>query len=141
MLEIKNLQVAVDGREILKGLDLTVHKGEVHAIMGPNGSGKSTLAHVLAGKPEYVVTAGQVLLDGEDILGLAPEQRAAKGLFLAFQYPLEIPGVATMTFLRTAMNAQRKQRGEGEISTPDFLRRVREVAGKLGIDQEMMRRA
>jgi Fe-S cluster assembly ATP-binding protein len=109
--------------------------------MGPNGSGKSTLAHVLAGKPDYVVTQGEVLLDGEDILGLAPDERAAKGLFLAFQYPLEIPGVATMTFLRTAMNAQRKKRGEAEISTPDFLRRVRDVASKLGIEQDMMRRA
>jgi Fe-S cluster assembly ATP-binding protein len=108
--------------------------------MGPNGSGKSTLAHVLAGKDAYVVTQGEVLLDGEDILALAPEERAARGLFLAFQYPLEIPGVATMTFLRTALNAQRKQRGENELSTPEFLKRVREVAGKLGIEQEMLRR-
>jgi Fe-S cluster assembly ATP-binding protein len=141
LLEVKNLHVEVEGKNILNGLELSVGKGSVHAIMGPNGSGKSTLAHVLAGKPEYVVTQGEVLLDGEDILGLAPDERAAKGLFLAFQYPLEIPGVATMTFLRTALNAQRKKRGEPEISTPDFLRRVREVAGKLGIEQEMMRRA
>src|SRR5436853_5411972 len=141
LLEIKNLHVDVDGKKILNGLDLVVEKGSVHAIMGPNGSGKSTLAHVLAGKDAYEVTEGQVMLDGEDLLGLPPDERAAKGLFLAFQYPLEIPGVATMTFLRTAMNAQRKKRGEPEISTPDFLRRVREVAGKLGIDQEMMRRA
>src|SRR5438132_13297651 len=141
LLEIKNLHAEVDGRKILQGVDLTVEKGSVHAIMGPNGSGKSTLAHVLAGKDGYEVTEGEVLLDGEDLLGLPPDERAAKGLFLAFQYPLEIPGVATMTFLRTAMNAQRKKRGEPEISTPDFLRRVREVAGKLGIDQEMMRRA
>jgi Fe-S cluster assembly ATP-binding protein len=141
LLEVKNLHVEVDGKEILNGLELSIGKGGVHAIMGPNGSGKSTLAHVLAGKPDYVVTRGEVLLDGEDILGLPPEERAAKGLFLAFQYPLEIPGVATMTFLRTAMNAQRKQRGEPEVSTPDFLRRVREIAGKLGIDQDMMRRA
>jgi Fe-S cluster assembly ATP-binding protein len=141
LLEVKNLHVEVESKEILSGLELSVEKGSVHAIMGPNGSGKSTLAHVLAGKPEYVVTRGEVLLDGEDLLGLAPEQRAGKGLFLAFQYPLEIPGVATMTFLRTALNAQRKQRGEGELSTPDFLRRVREVAGRLGIDQEMLRRA
>jgi len=141
LLEVKNLHVEVEGKNILNGLELSVGKGSVHAIMGPNGSGKSTLAHVLAGKPEYVVTQGEVLLDGEDILGLAPDERAAKGLFLAFQYPLEIPGVATMTFLRTALNAQRKKRGEPEISTPDFLRRVREVAGKLGIDQDMMRRA
>jgi Fe-S cluster assembly ATP-binding protein len=140
LLEVKNLHVEVEGKMILNGLELSVGKGSVHAIMGPNGSGKSTLAHVLAGKPGYVVTQGEVLLDGEDLLGLSPEERAGKGLFLAFQYPLEIPGVATMTFLRTALNAQRKQRGEVEISTPDFLKRVREVAGKLGIDQDMLRR-
>ncbi|MEA3022978.1 MAG: Fe-S cluster assembly ATP-binding protein, partial [Alphaproteobacteria bacterium] len=140
MLEIKNLQVAVDGREILKGLDLTVHKGEVHAIMGPNGSGKSTLAHVLAGKADYEVTGGTVTFDGVDLLALTPDERAAAGVFLAFQYPLEIPGVATMTFLRTALNAQRKKRGEAELSTPDFLKRVREAAKKLDIDQEMLRR-
>jgi Fe-S cluster assembly ATP-binding protein len=141
LLEVKHLHVEVDGKKILNGLELSIGKGSVHAIMGPNGSGKSTLAHVLAGKPGYVVTQGEVLLDGEDLLGLAPDERAAKGLFLAFQYPLEIPGVATMTFLRTALNAQRKKRGEPELSTPDFLRRVRDVAGKLGIDQDMMRRA
>jgi Fe-S cluster assembly ATP-binding protein len=141
LLEVKNLHVEVDGKQILNGLELSIGKGSVHAIMGPNGSGKSTLAHVLAGKPGYVVTQGEVLLDGEDILGLAPDERAAKGLFLAFQYPLEIPGVATMTFLRAAMNAQRKTRGEPEVSTPDFLRRVRDIAGKLGIEQDMMRRA
>jgi Fe-S cluster assembly ATP-binding protein len=140
MLEIKNLQVAVDGREILKGLDLTVHKGEVHAIMGPNGSGKSTLAHVLAGKADYAVTGGTVTFDGVDLLALTPDERAAAGVFLAFQYPLEIPGVATMTFLRTALNAQRKKRGEPELLTPDFLKRVREAAKKLDIDQEMLRR-
>jgi Fe-S cluster assembly ATP-binding protein len=140
MLEIKNLQVAVDGREILKGLDLTVRKGEVHAIMGPNGSGKSTLAHVLAGKADYEVTGGTVTFDGVDLLALTPDARAAAGVFLAFQYPLEIPGVATMTFLRTALNAQRKKRGEAELSTPDFLKRVREAAKKLDIDQEMLRR-
>jgi Fe-S cluster assembly ATP-binding protein len=114
MLEIKNLQVKVDDRQILNGLDLTVNAGEVHAIMGPNGSGKSTLAHVLAGKPGYEVTGGEVQLDGKDLLALGPDERAAHGVFLAFQYPLEIPGVATMTFLRTAINAQRKQRGEPE---------------------------
>jgi Fe-S cluster assembly ATP-binding protein len=140
MLEIKNLQVAVDGREILKGLDLTVRKGEVHAIMGPNGSGKSTLAHVLAGKADYDVTGGEVKFDGVDLLALTPDERAAAGVFLAFQYPLEIPGVATMTFLRTALNAQRRKRGEPELSTPDFLKRVREAAKKLDIDQEMLRR-
>src|SRR3954465_10967310 len=131
LLEVKNLHVEVDGKQILNGLELSIGKGSVHAIMGPNGSGKSTLAHVLAGKPGYVVTQGEVLLDGDDILALAPDERAAKGLFLAFQYPLEIPGVATMTFLRAAMNAQRKTRGEPEVSTPDFLRRVRDIAAKL----------
>ena len=140
MLEIKNLQVSVDDRAILKGLDLTVNKGEVHAIMGPNGSGKSTLAHVLAGRPGYDVTGGQVLFEGGDLLALEPDERAAKGVFLAFQYPLEIPGVATMTFLRTALNAQRKKRGEPELSTPEFMKRVREQSAKLSIDQEMLRR-
>ena len=140
LLEVKNLHVEVDGKKILNGLELSVGKGSVHAIMGPNGSGKSTLAHVLAGKQDYVVTQGEVLLDGDDILALDPDERASRGLFLAFQYPLEIPGVATMTFLRTAINAQRKRRGEPELSTPDFLKRVRQVAGKLGIDQEMLRR-
>src|SRR5580704_4516587 len=133
LLEIRNLHVKVDDREILKGLDLTVNKGEVHAIMGPNGSGKSTLAHVLSGKPGYEVTGGSVTFDGADLL-------AARGIFLAFQYPLEIPGVATMTFLRTALNAQRKTRGEAELSTPEFLKRVREMSGKLSIDQDMLRR-
>jgi Fe-S cluster assembly ATP-binding protein len=140
LLEIKNLHAEVDGRKILQGLDLTVEKGSVHAIMGPNGSGKSTLAHVLAGKDGYEVTAGQVLFGGEDLLALEPDERAAKGLFLAFQYPLEIPGVATMTFLRTALNAQRKKRGEAELQVPDFMRRVREAAKHLGIDQDMLRR-
>jgi Fe-S cluster assembly ATP-binding protein len=141
LLEVKNLHVEIDGREILKGLDLTVKAGEVHAIMGPNGSGKSTLAHVLAGKAGYEPTAGEVLFNGKNIFDMTPDQRAAAGLFLAFQYPLEIPGVATMTFLRTALNAQRKKRGEAELSTPDFLKKVRELAKKLGIDQEMLRRA
>jgi Fe-S cluster assembly ATP-binding protein len=140
LLEIKNLHVEIDGKEILKGLDLAVEPGEVHAIMGPNGSGKSTLAYVLAGKPDYEPTAGEVLLDGKNLFDMGPDARAAAGLFLAFQYPLEIPGVATMTFLRTALNAQRKKRGEAELSTPEFLKKVREVAGKLGINQEMLRR-
>jgi Fe-S cluster assembly ATP-binding protein len=140
LLEIKNLHVEVDGKKILNGLDLVVEQGRVHAIMGPNGSGKSTLAHVLAGKPNYTVTQGQVLFEGEDVLALKPHKRAAKGIFLAFQYPLEIPGVATFNFLRTALNAQRKYRGEPELLTPDFLKRVREVAGKLGIEQDMLRR-
>jgi Fe-S cluster assembly ATP-binding protein len=141
LLEIRNLHVEIDGKEILKGLDLVVEPGEVHAIMGPNGSGKSTLAYVLAGKADYEPTAGEVLLDGKNLFDMDPDERAAAGLFLAFQYPLEIPGVATMTFLRTALNAQRKKRGEAELTTPEFLKKVREVAGKLGISQEMLRRA
>jgi len=140
MLEIKNLQVTVDGREILKGLDLTVNKGEVHAIMGPNGSGKSTLAHVLAGKDAYEVTGGSVTFEGHDLLALEPDERAAKGIFLAFQYPLEIPGVTTMNFLRTAINAQRKKRHEPEFTAPEFIKKVREASAKLGVDQEMLRR-
>src|SRR5262249_51146387 len=140
LLEIDNLHAEVDGKMILNGLDLAIEQGSVHAIMGPNGSGKSTLAHVLAGKDDYKGTHGQVPFDGEDMLALPPDERAAKGLFLAFQYPLEIPGVATMTFLRTALNAQRKKRGEPELSTPEFLKRVREVAAKLFIDQDMLRR-
>lgn len=140
MLEVKNLHATVDGKEILKGLDLVVNKGEVHAIMGPNGSGKSTLAYVMAGKPGYEATEGEILLDGENILDMEPDERAAKGLFLAFQYPMEIPGVATMTFLRTAVNAQRKARGQGELSTPEFLKLVRETARRLEIDPEMLRR-
>ena len=141
LLEIRNLHVEVDGKEILKGLDLTVEPGKVHAIMGPNGSGKSTLAYVLAGKDGYEPTSGEVLFDGKNIFDMETDERAAAGLFLAFQYPLEIPGVATMTFLRTALNAQRKKRGDAELSTPEFLKKVREVAGKLSIDQEMLRRA
>src|SRR5690242_10069504 len=141
LLEIKNLHVEIDGKEILKGLDLVVEPGQVHAIMGPNGSGKSTLAYVLAGKAGYEPTAGEVLLEGKNLFDMEPDERAAAGMFLAFQYPLEIPGVATMTFLRTALNAQRKKRGESELSTPEFLKKVREVAGKLGIDQDMLRRA
>jgi Fe-S cluster assembly ATP-binding protein len=140
LLEIKNLHVEVDGKKILNGLDLVLEKGKVHAIMGPNGSGKSTLAHVLAGKPAYTVTEGQILFEGEDMLALKPHERAAKGIFLAFQYPLEIPGVATFNFLKAALNAQRKYRGEPEMLAPEFLKRVRQVAGKLGIDQDMLRR-
>jgi Fe-S cluster assembly ATP-binding protein len=140
MLEIKNLHANVDGREILKGLDLTLPTGEVHAIMGPNGSGKSTLANVLAGKEDYEVTEGSVTWKGQDLLALSPSERAAAGVFLAFQYPMEIPGVATMTFLRSAVNAVRKARGEDELSTPDFLRVVKEKAKDLKIDVEMLRR-
>ena len=140
LLEVKDLHVEIDGKEILKGLNLTVNAGEVHAIMGPNGSGKSTLAYVLAGKADYTPTSGEALFNGKNIFDMAPDERAAAGLFLAFQYPLEIPGVATMTFLRTALNAQRKKRGEAELSTPDFIKKVRETAGKLGIEQDMLRR-
>lgn len=140
LLEVKGLKVQVEDNEILHGLDLTVNQGEVHAIMGPNGSGKSTLSHVIAGKPGYDVTAGEILFKGENLLEMEPDERAAKGVFLAFQYPVEIPGVATMTFLRTALNAQRKARGESEYSTPDFLKKVRDVAGRLNIPQDMLRR-
>jgi Fe-S cluster assembly ATP-binding protein len=141
LLEVKNLRVEIDGKKILSGLDLTVEQGQVAAIMGPNGSGKSTLAYVLAGKPDYEVIEGEVLLDGQSVLEMGPDERAAKGIFLAFQYPVEVPGVATMTFLRTALNAQRKTRGEPEISTPDFMKIVRGTAGQLGISQDMLRRA
>ncbi|HEX4767119.1 MAG TPA: Fe-S cluster assembly ATPase SufC [Lichenihabitans sp.] len=140
MLEVKNLHVEVDGQKILRGLDLVVRPGEVAAIMGPNGSGKSTLSYVIAGRADYEVTEGEVLLDGENVLAMEPEERAAKGLFLAFQYPVEIPGVATMTFLKASLNAQRKARGEAEFSTPDFMRRVRDAAGKLEIDPDMLKR-
>ena len=140
MLEIKNLHVEVEGKKILNGLTLTVEKGQVAAIMGPNGSGKSTLAYVMAGKANYHVTEGDILLDGASILEMTPDVRAAKGVFLAFQYPVEVPGVATMTFLRTALNAQRKTRGEGELSTPEFMKLVRETSAHLGVSQEMLRR-
>lgn len=140
MLEIKNLHVSIGEREILKGLTLTVKAGEVAAIMGPNGTGKSTLSYVISGREGYEVTQGEVLLDGENILDLPPHERAAKGVFLAFQYPVEIPGVATMTFLKAALNAQRRARGEEELQTPDFMKRVNEAAAKLGVSREMLRR-
>jgi len=141
LLEIKNLHVEVEDKKILNGLTLSIEKGQVAAIMGPNGSGKSTLAYVLAGKPGYTVTEGEVLLNGASILDMAPDERAAKGVFLAFQYPVEVPGVATMTFLRTSLNAQRKLRGEEEFSTPAFIKLVRDQANDLGINQEMLRRS
>jgi len=142
MLEIKDLHVklADEDREILKGLTLTIPKGEVHAIMGPNGSGKSTLAYVLAGRDGYEVTSGDILWNGESILEMEPEERAAKGVFLAFQYPMEIPGVAGLTFLRTAVNAVRKARGQAEMSTPEFLKYVKEKAAGLNIDMDMLKR-
>lgn len=141
MLEIKNLTVSIEDKLILDNLSLTVNAGEVAAIMGPNGSGKSTLAYVLAGKPAYEVQSGEILLDGESLLKLEPNERALKGVFLAFQYPTEIPGVTAMTFLKAALNAQRRARGESDLTTPDFMRRVREAASALKIDQEMLRRA
>ena len=142
MLEIKDLRVNLEdeNKEILKGVDLTVEAGKVHAIMGPNGSGKSTLSYVLSGKEGYEVIDGTVLLNDNDILEMEPEERASVGLFLAFQYPVEIPGVGNMTFLRTAVNAQRKARGEQEISATDFLKQVRERAKSLQIDAEMLKR-
>jgi Fe-S cluster assembly ATP-binding protein len=142
MLEIKNLRVklAEEDKSILNGVSLKVPKGQVHAIMGPNGSGKSTLAYVLAGRAGYEVTDGEVLWDGENVLEMTPDERAAKGVFLAFQYPMEIPGVATMTFLRTALNAVRRKRGQKELTTPEFLKRVREDAKSLGIADEILKR-
>jgi Fe-S cluster assembly ATP-binding protein len=140
MLEIKNLVVQIEDKRILNGLNLTVHKGEVAAIMGPNGSGKSTLSYVIAGKADYEVLEGEILLDGQNILEMAPDERAAAGLFLAFQYPLEIPGVATMTFLKAALNAQRKARGETELTTPELIKRVNAAASQLHIDREMLKR-
>lgn len=140
MLEIKNLHVSVGEREILKGLTLSVKAGEVAAIMGPNGTGKSTLSYVIAGREGYDVTEGEVRLNGENLLDLDPAERAAKGVFLAFQYPVEIPGVATMTFLKAALNAQRRARGEAELQTPEFMKRVKEAAASLGVSQDMLRR-
>ena len=142
MLEIKGLKVDLEDEDktILKGVDLTVEAGKVHAIMGPNGSGKSTLSYVLSGRDGYEVTGGSATLEGEDILDMEPEERAAAGLFLAFQYPVEIPGVGNMTFMRTALNAQRKARGEDEISAADFLKLVREKAATLEMSNDMLKR-
>ncbi|GIK98379.1 MAG: ABC transporter ATP-binding protein [Alphaproteobacteria bacterium] len=141
MLEIKNLHATVDGKAILNGLDLTIGTGEVHAIMGPNGSGKSTLAHVLAGRDGYDVTEGSIALDGKDLAELNPEERAREGVFLAFQYPIEIPGVATMNFLKTAVNAVRKHRGQNELDAMEFLKLVRSKREALGMSEDMLRRA
>jgi Fe-S cluster assembly ATP-binding protein len=141
MLTVTNLHAAVDGKEILKGLSLDIPAGEVHAIMGPNGAGKSTLSYVLTGRDGYEVTEGSATLDGEDLLALAPDERAARGVFLSFQYPLEIPGVPALTFIRTALNAQRRARGEDEISAPAFLKLAREKAAALKIDFDMLKRA
>jgi Fe-S cluster assembly ATP-binding protein len=141
LLEIKDLHATVGDREILKGISLTVNSGEVHAIMGPNGSGKSTLAQVLAGRELYVVTAGQVIYDGKDLLAMSPEDRAREGIFLAFQYPVEIPGVSNMYFLKAALNAIRKHRGLEELDAMDFLSLVKERMKLLEMDQELLNRA
>src|SRR6201992_2879482 len=138
MLEIKDLHAAVGAKEILKGLNLTVKAGEVHAIMGPNGSGKSTLSYVLAGRAGYEITSGSVMYNGEDLNALPPEARAAKGVFLAMQYPFEIPGVTTLTFLKTALNAQRRARGESELDAMTVLKRVRAKAAELKISEDML---
>ncbi|MEP0548745.1 MAG: Fe-S cluster assembly ATPase SufC [Rhodothermales bacterium] len=141
MLEIKNLHANVEGHEILKGIDLTVEAGEVHAIMGPNGSGKSTLASVLAGREEYEVTEGSVTYHGQDLLDMDPEERARDGVFLAFQYPVELPGVSTMQFLRTAVNSMREHRGEGEMNVAAFMKLMREKADFVNLDHKLMQRS
>jgi Fe-S cluster assembly ATP-binding protein len=140
MLKIEGLRASVEGREILKGIDLVVRPGEVHAIMGPNGSGKSTLAGVLAGRPEYEVTGGGVLLDGQDLLDMEPEERARGGVFLAFQYPVEIPGVSNTYFLKAALNAIRKHRGEAELDAFDFLQLVKDKMKLVEMDESLLNR-
>src|SRR6201992_4242069 len=140
MLSINNLHVSIGDKEIIKGLSLDVPAGQVHAIMGPNGAGKSTLSYTLAGRSGYEVTEGEARLDGENLLGLEPNERAAKGVFLSFQYPLEIPGVPALTFIRTALNAQRRARGEDEIAAPAFLKLAKEKAAALKIDFDMLKR-
>lgn len=141
MLEIKNLNASVEGKTILKGINLTVNPGEVHAIMGPNGSGKSTLASIIAGKDDYDISEGEVLFNGQDLLELDPEVRAAEGLFLAFQYPIEIPGVSNTYFLRAALNAIRKHKGLKELDAMEFMKSIREKMAKLGLDQTMLSRS
>ncbi|WP_454885792.1 Fe-S cluster assembly ATPase SufC [Sphingomonas oryzagri] len=140
MLQIENLHAEVDGKAILKGITLTINRGEIHAIMGPNGAGKSTLAYTLGGRPGYVVTEGSATFDGADLLALAPHERAAAGLFLGFQYPVEIPGVSNLQFLREALNTQRKGRGEAPLSGAEFIKLARRQADELGLDPEMLKR-
>lgn len=141
MLEIKDLHAEIGGKEILKGINLTINPGEIHAVMGPNGAGKSTLSYVLSGRQGYEVTAGSVTYQGQDLLDMDPDVRACSGIFLAFQYPVEIPGVASATFLKTALNAQRKFRGEEELDAIQFLKLVREKTKELGIKDDMLKRA
>ncbi|MBZ4191169.1 Fe-S cluster assembly ATPase SufC [Niabella beijingensis] len=141
MLEIKGLRAGIEGREILKGIDLNIQPGEVHAIMGPNGSGKSTLASVLAGKEDYEVTGGAVTFEGKDLLELAPEERAGEGIFLSFQYPVEIPGLSTTNFMKTAVNEVRKYRGQGELDAVSFLKKMKEKMALVEIDQSMLSRS
>lgn len=141
MLQIKNLHATINGKEILKGIDLTVNKGEVHAIMGPNGSGKSTLASVITGNPVFEVTDGEILFNGKDLLELAPEERAGEGIFLSFQYPVEIPGVSMVNFLRSSINEQRKYRGEEPISATEFLRLMREKKELVEMDSQLTNRS
>ena len=140
MIEIKNLHAEIDGKPILKGVDLTIGKGEIHAIMGPNGAGKSTLSYIVAGHEDYEVTQGDILFNGESILEMSADERAAAGVFLAFQYPVEIPGVQMTTFLKTALNAVRNARGEGDLETLDFIKLLRKTTEKLGIKDEMLKR-
>ncbi len=140
LLEIKNLHARVEGKAILDGIELTVNAGEVHAVMGPNGSGKSTLAYVLSGREGYEVTEGEVIFEGKDLLAMAPEERARAGIFLAFQYPIEIPGVSTSVFLKSAVNAQRRERGESELDAMEFLKRAKEKLAALRMDQKFLSR-
>ena len=140
MIEIKNLHAEIDGKKILKGINLTIQPGEVHAIMGPNGAGKSTLSYVLAGHEDYEVTEGEILMNGEDVLEMEAEERAAAGMFLAFQYPVEIPGVQTTTFLKTAVNAVRKARGDDELDALGFLKLMKSKAAELGVKEDMLKR-
>lgn len=140
MLSVKNLQVTIDGKKVLRSLDLEIGKGEVHAIMGPNGSGKSTLSYILAGRDGYQVTGGEVLFEGEDLLAMDTEERAHQGLFLAMQYPIELPGVNNMVFLRESLNANRRARGEPELDAVGFLKQVREVSKRLGLDEKLLKR-